>query len=314
MRAFVFPGQGSQKIGMGQDLAETFPAARAVFDEVDEALGENLSSLIFEGSDDDLRLTENTQPALMAVSLAVVRTLEAEYGIRLADHGSFVAGHSLGEYAALAAVGALPVADTARLLRLRGRAMQSAVPIGEGAMAAVLGLSLEQVEIVLSDVDPALGACEIANDNAEGQVVISGATAAISGASEAMKAAGAKRALPLPVSAPFHCSMMQPAADAMAEALAEQTFAAPALPVVANVLAEANSDPAQISDLLVTQVTGRVRWRESVAWMAEQGVTALVELGAGAVLSGLTKRIAPSISAQSVGTADSLREFADSLG
>ncbi len=314
MRAFVFPGQGSQKIGMGQDLAETFPAARAVFDEVDEALGENLSSLIFEGSDDDLRLTENTQPALMAVSLAVVRTLEAEYGIRLVDHGSFVAGHSLGEYAALAAVGALPVADTARLLRLRGRAMQSAVPIGEGAMAAVLGLSLEQVEIVLSDVDPALGACEIANDNAEGQVVISGATAAISGASEAMKAAGAKRALPLPVSAPFHCSMMQPAADAMAEALAEQTFAAPALPVVANVLAEANSDPAQISDLLVTQVTGRVRWRESVAWMAEQGVTALVELGAGAVLSGLTKRIAPSISAQSVGTADSLREFADSLG
>lgn len=314
MRAFVFPGQGSQKIGMGQDLAETFPAARAVFDEVDEALGENLSSLIFEGSDDDLRLTENTQPALMAVSLAVVRTLEAEYGIRLADHGSFVAGHSLGEYAALAAVGALPVADTARLLRLRGRAMQSAVPIGEGAMAAVLGLSLEQVEIVLSDVDPALGACEIANDNAEGQVVISGATAAISGASEAMKAAGAKRALPLPVSAPFHCSMMQPAADAMAEALAEQTFAAPALPVVANVLAEANSDPAQISDLLVTQVTGRVRWRESVAWMAEQGVTALVELGAGAVLSGLTKRIAPSISAQSVGTADSLREFAGSLG
>ena len=314
MRAFVFPGQGSQKIGMGQDLAETFPAARAVFDEVDEALGENLSSLIFEGSDDDLRLTENTQPALMAVSLAVVRTLEAEYGIRLADHGSFVAGHSLGEYAALAAVGALPVADTARLLRLRGRAMQSAVPIGEGAMAAVLGLSLEQVEIVLSDVDPALGACEIANDNAEGQVVISGATAAISGASEAMKAAGAKRALPLPVSAPFHCSMMQPAADAMAEALAEQTFAAPALPVVANVLAEANSGPAQISDLLVTQVTGRVRWRESVAWMAEQGVTALVELGAGAVLSGLTKRIAPSISAQSVGTADSLREFADSLG
>lgn len=314
MRAFVFPGQGSQKIGMGQDLAETFPAARAVFDEVDEALGENLSSLIFEGSDDDLRLTENTQPALMAVSLAVVRTLEAEYGIRLVDHGSFVAGHSLGEYAALAAVGALPVADTARLLRLRGRAMQSAVPIGEGAMAAVLGLSLEQVEIVLSDVDPALGACEIANDNAEGQVVISGATAAISGASEAMKAAGAKRALPLPVSAPFHCSMMQPAADAMAEALAEQTFAAPALPVVANVLAEANSDPAQISDLLVTQVTGRVRWRESVAWMAEQGLTALVELGAGAVLSGLTKRIAPSISAQSVGTADSLREFADSLG
>ena len=314
MRAFVFPGQGSQKIGMGQDIAETFPAARAVFDEVNEALGENLSSLIFEGSDDDLRLTENTQPALMAVSLAVVRTLEAEYGIRLVDHGSFVAGHSLGEYAALAAVGALPVADTARLLRLRGRAMQSAVPIGEGAMAAVLGLSLEQVEIVLSDVDPALGACEIANDNAEGQVVISGATAAISGASEAMKAAGAKRALPLPVSAPFHCSMMQPAADAMAEALAEQTFAAPALPVVANVLAEANSDPAQISDLLVTQVTGRVRWRESVAWMAEQGVTALVELGAGAVLSGLTKRIAPSISAQSVGTADSLREFADSLG
>ena len=217
MRAFVFPGQGSQKIGMGRDLAETFPAARDVFNEVDDALDEKLSALIFEGSDDDLRLTENTQPALMAVSLAVVRALEAEFDIRLADHGSFVAGHSLGEYAALAAVGALPVADTARLLRLRGRAMQSAVPVGEGAMAAVLGLSMEQVEAALTDVDPGLGACEIANDNAEGQVVISGAAAAVAAAGEAMKAAGAKRALPLPVSAPFHCSMMQPAADAAPE-------------------------------------------------------------------------------------------------
>ena len=313
MRAFVFPGQGSQKIGMGRDLAETFAAARDVFNEIDDALGEKLSTLIFEGSDDDLRLTENTQPALMAVSLAVVRALEAEFGIRLADHGSFVAGHSLGEYAALAAVGALPVADTARLLRLRGRAMQSAVPVGEGAMAAVLGLSMEQVEAALKHVDAGLGACEIANDNAEGQVVISGAAAAVAAAGEAMKAAGAKRALPLPVSAPFHCSMMQSAADAMAEALAGQAFAAPALPVVANVLAEANSDPARVGELLVAQVTGRVRWRESVAWMAGQGVTELVELGAGAVLAGLTKRIAPEVAAQSVGTADGLRSFAESL-
>jgi len=314
MRAFVFPGQGSQKIGMGQDLADSFPAAKAVFDEVDDTLGENFSALIFSGSEDDLKLTENTQPALMAVSLAVVRALEADFGIALKDHGGFVAGHSLGEYSALAAVGALSIADTAKLLRLRGRAMQSAVPVGEGAMAAVLGLTMEQVEDVLAQTDDSLGAAEVANDNANGQVVISGSASAISAASDAMKAAGAKRALPLPVSAPFHCSLMQPAADAMAQALASAAIGAPALPVVANVLAASYDDPAQTADLLVRQVTGRVRWRESVEWMAGHGVTELVELGAGAVLAGLTKRIAPGVTAQSVGTADGLRAFAESLG
>ena len=313
MRAFVFPGQGSQKIGMGKDLAEAFPAAKAVFDEVDEALGEDFSSLIFDGSDDDLKLTQNTQPALMAVSLAVVRALEAEFGVSLKDHGAFVAGHSLGEYSALAAVGALSVSDAAKLLRLRGQAMQSAVPVGQGSMTAVLGLTMEQVEGVLADLDDGLGVCEVANDNANGQVVISGAADAVAAAGEAMKAAGAKRALPLPVSAPFHCSLMQPAADAMAEALAGQAIAAPALPVVANVLAASYDDPGQTKDLLVQQVTGRVRWRESVEWMAAQGVTELVELGAGAVLAGLTKRIAPDVSAQSVGNADGLKAFAETL-
>lgn len=313
MRAFVFPGQGSQKIGMGKDLAEAFPAAKAVFDEVDEALGEDFSSLIFDGSDDDLKLTQNTQPALMAVSLAVVRALEAEFGVSLKDHGAFVAGHSLGEYSALAAVGALSVSDAAKLLRLRGQAMQSAVPVGQGSMAAVLGLTMEQVEGVLADLDDGLGVCEVANDNANGQVVISGAADAVAAAGEAMKAAGAKRALPLPVSAPFHCSLMQPAADAMAEAFAGQAIAAPALPVVANVLAASYDDPGQTKDLLVQQVTGRVRWRESVEWMAAQGVTELVELGAGAVLAGLTKRIAPDVSAQSVGNADGLKAFAETL-
>ena len=313
MRAFVFPGQGSQKIGMGKDLAEAFPAAKAVFQEVDDALGEDFSSLIFDGSEDDLKLTQNTQPALMAVSLAAVRALEAEFGHSLKDHGTFVAGHSLGEYSALAAVGALSVSDAARLLRLRGQAMQSAVPVGEGAMAAVLGLTMEQVEAVLDALDDSLGVCEVANDNAGGQVVISGAAAAVAAAGEAMKAAGAKRALPLPVSAPFHCSLMQPAADAMAEALSGQAFAAPALPVVANVLAESYDDPARTTDLLVQQVTGRVRWRESVEWMAAQGVTELVELGAGAVLAGLTKRIAPDVAAQSVGTADGLKALAEAL-
>ncbi|MGB1146547.1 MAG: ACP S-malonyltransferase [Alphaproteobacteria bacterium] len=313
MRAFVFPGQGSQKIGMGKDLAEAFPAAKAVFDEVDEALGEDFSSLIFDGSDDDLKLTQNTQPALMAVSLAVVRALEAEFGVSLKDHGAFVAGHSLGEYSALAAVGALSVSDAAKLLRLRGQAMQSAVPVGQGSMAAVLGLTMEQVEGVLADLDDGLGVCEVANDNANGQVVISGAADAVAAAGEAMKAAGAKRALPLPVSAPFHCSLMQPAADVMAEALAGQAIAAPALPVVANVLAASYDDPGQTKDLLVQQVTGRVRWRESVEWMAAQGVTELVELGAGAVLAGLTKRIAPDVSAQSVGNADGLKAFAETL-
>ena len=314
MRAFVFPGQGSQKIGMGKDLAESFPSAKAVFDEVDEALGENFSALVFDGSDDDLKLTENTQPALMAVSLAAVAALDAEFGITLKDHGSFVAGHSLGEYSALAAVGALSIADTAKLLRLRGKAMQSAVPVGEGAMAAVLGLSMEQVEAVLAQSEASLGVAEVANDNANGQVVISGSAGAIAAVSDAMKAAGAKRAVPLPVSAPFHCSLMQPAAEAMAQALASATISAPALPVVANVLAASYVDPSQTADLLVRQVTGRVRWRESVEWMAAQSVTELVELGAGAVLGGLTKRIVSDVTAQSIGTADGLKAFAESLG
>jgi [acyl-carrier-protein] S-malonyltransferase len=314
MRAFVFPGQGSQKIGMGKDLAESFPSAKAVFDEVDEALGENFSALVFDGSDDDLKLTENTQPALMAVSLAAVAALDAEFGITLKDHGSFVAGHSLGEYSALAAVGALSIADTTKLLRLRGKAMQSAVPVGEGAMAAVLGLSMEQVEAVLAQSEASLGVAEVANDNANGQVVISGSAGAIAAVSDAMKAAGAKRAVPLPVSAPFHCSLMQPAAEAMAQALASATISAPALPVVANVLAASYVDPSQTADLLVRQVTGRVRWRESVEWMAAQGVTELVELGAGAVLGGLTKRIVSDVTAQSIGTADGLKAFAESLG
>ena len=314
MRAFVFPGQGSQKIGMGKDLAESFPSAKAVFDEVDEALGENFSALVFDGSDDDLKLTENTQPALMAVSLAAVAALDAEFGITLKDHGSFVAGHSLGEYSALAAVGALSIADTAKLLRLRGKAMQSAVPVGEGAMAAVLGLSMEQVEAVLVQSEASLGVAEVANDNANGQVVISGSAGAIAAVSDAMKAAGAKRAVPLPVSAPFHCSLMQPAAEAMAQALASATISAPALPVVANVLAASYVDPSQTADLLVRQVTGRVRWRESVEWMAAQSVTELVELGAGAVLGGLTKRIVSDVTAQSIGTADGLKAFAESLG
>jgi len=313
MRAFVFPGQGSQKIGMGKDLADSFPSAKAVFDEVDEALGEKFSALIFEGSDDDLKLTQNTQPALMAVSLAAVRALESEFGLSLKDHGSFVAGHSLGEYSALAAVGALSIADTAKLLRLRGKAMQSAVPVGEGAMAAVLGLTMEQVEAVLADTESSLGVAEVANDNANGQVVISGSAAAIAAASDAMKAAGAKRALPLPVSAPFHCSLMQPAADAMEQALADAQISAPGLPVVANVLAASYTDPAQTAALLVQQVTGRVRWRESVEWMAAQGVTELVELGAGAVLAGLTKRIVSDVTAQSVGTSDGLKAFGASL-
>ena len=314
MRAFVFPGQGSQKIGMGKDLAESFPSAKAVFDEVDEALGENFSALVFDGSDDDLKLTENTQPALMAVSLAAVAALDAEFGITLKDHGSFVAGHSLGEYSALAAVGALSIADTAKLLRLRGKAMQSAVPVGEGAMAAVLGLSMEQVEAVLVQSEASLGVAEVANDNANGQVVISGSAGAIAAVSDAMKAAGARRAVPLPVSAPFHCSLMQPAAEAMAQALASATISAPALPVVANVLAASYVDPSQTADLLVRQVTGRVRWRESVEWMAAQSVTELVELGAGAVLGGLTKRIVSDVTAQSIGTADGLKAFAESLG
>ncbi len=299
--AFVFPGQGSQAVGMGQALAEAFPVARHTFEEVDDALGQRLSRLMFEGPEEDLRLTENAQPALMAVSLAVTRVLESEGKLRLADKAAYVAGHSLGEYSALAAVGSLGLADAARLLRRRGQAMQAAVPVGAGAMAAVLGLELAEAQAVAEEA--AQGeVCQAANDNAPGQVVLSGHTAAVERAIEIAKGKGAKRAILLPVSAPFHCSLMAPAAEVMAEALAQVEVAMPAVPLVANVTASHLSDPAEIRRKLVEQVTGMVRWRESVAWMAGQGVEKVVELGAGKVLSGLTRRIDRALTAQSAET------------
>ena len=268
-RAFTFPGQGSQFAGMGNDLYTGYPEARAVFDEVDAALGEKLSTLIFEGPEETLRLTENAQPALMAVSMAIVRVLAAK-GVTVAGHAAFVAGHSLGEYSALCAAGALGLADTAKLLRLRGRSMQQAVPVGQGAMAAILGLDLPAVERAAADATDG-EVCAVANDNAPGQVVISGHVAAVNRAIELCKAAGAKRALPLPVSAPFHCPLMRPAADAMEEALDRVVMQAPVVPVVSNVLARPISDPAQIKARLVEQVTGMVRWTESVTWLTGEG-------------------------------------------
>ncbi len=302
-RAFVFPGQGAQAIGMGRALADAYPAARAVFDEVDAALGERLSALIWEGDIETLTLTANAQPALMATSIAALRALEAE-GFGIAD-AAYVAGHSLGEYSALCAAGALSVTDTAKLLRLRGQAMQSAVPVGVGAMAAVLGLDLAAVQEVAAEA--AQGeVCQAANDNDPAQVVISGHKAAVERAAEIAKARGAKRALLLPVSAPFHCALMQPAADAMAAALAETTITAPAVPVVANVVAEAVSDPEEIRKLLVEQVTGSVRWRESVQWMAGAGVTEFWEIGAGKALSGMIKRIAKETVQRNVGAPEDI--------
>ncbi|MGI3164433.1 ACP S-malonyltransferase [Pseudooceanicola sp. 200-1SW] len=303
-RAFVFPGQGAQTIGMGQALAESYPQAQAVFDEVNEALGQDLSALIWSGDADELTLTENAQPALMATSLAAFRALEAE-GLTL-DSAAFVAGHSLGEYSALAAAGSLSVADAARLLRIRGRAMQAAVPVGQGAMAALLGLDFDTAAAVAAEA--AQGeVCQAANDNDPSQVVISGNKAAVERAVEIAKGRGAKRAVLLPVSAPFHCALMQPAAEAMAEALADVTFNAPAVPLVANVRAEAVSDPAEIKALLVEQVTGSVRWRESVAWMAGQGVDEIWEIGAGKALSGMIRRIERAIACKQVGTPDEVR-------
>ncbi|MCF8480445.1 MAG: ACP S-malonyltransferase [Rhodospirillum sp.] len=310
-RAFVFPGQGSQAVGMGQALADAFPVAREVFEEVDDALSQNLSGLMFEGPSESLTLTQNAQPALMAVSMAVVRVLESS-GIKVADQAVMVAGHSLGEYSALAAVGSLRLADTARLLRIRGEAMQKAVPVGEGAMAALLGLSLEDAQAVAEEA--AQGeVCEAANDNAPGQVVISGAKAAIDRAIEIAKGKGCKRAMLLPVSAPFHCALMAPAADVMADALAKIAIAVPSVPLVANVRAERVSDPELIRQLLVEQVTGSVRWRESVLHMAENGVTELVELGSGKVLSGLAKRIHKDLSARSIQGPEDLEAFAKDL-
>ena len=304
--AFVFPGQGSQAVGMGRALAEVFPVARHTFEEVDDALGQKLSRLMLAGPEEELRLTANAQPALMAVSMAVARVLEREGNLRLVDKAAFVAGHSLGEYSALAAAGSLQVADAARLLRRRGEAMQEAVPVGEGAMAALLGLDLEAAQAAAAEA-AAQGEgggeiCAVANDNAPGQVVISGHTAAVERACELAKARGAKRAILLPVSAPFHCSLMAPAADVMAEALAAVAVAMPEVPLVANVTASRLSDPDEIRRRLVEQVTGMVRWRESVAYMAAQGVETVIELGAGKVLTGLNKRIDRALAAQGVET------------
>ncbi|MCW2237087.1 ACP S-malonyltransferase [Azospirillum canadense] len=303
-RAFVFPGQGSQAVGMGRELAEAFEVARLTFEEVDDALNQRLSRLMFEGPDADLTLTENAQPALMAVSVAVMRVLKDQGGLDFGKHAAFVAGHSLGEYSALCTAGAFSLADTARLLKLRGQAMQKAVPVGQGAMAALLGAELEQAQAIAADAAQG-DVCTVANDNSSGQVVISGHAEAIDRAIMLAAERGLKRSVRLPVSAPFHCPLMQPAADAMAEALANVTISAPQVPVVANVTASAVSDPNTIRRLLVEQVTGMVRWRESVLFMKEQGVDSLVELGSGKVLSGLAKRIDKELAGTSVqGPAD----------
>ena len=298
--AFMFPGQGSQVVGMGKALAEAFPVARTVFDEVDAALGERLTATIWEGPSETLQLTENAQPALMAVSIATLRVLETEAGFSVARDAAFVAGHSLGEYSALAAAGSLTVSDTARLLRIRGQAMQKAVPVGAGAMAALLGLDYEAAAAIANEAAQGQ-VCQAANDNGAGQVVVSGDKAAVDRAVEIAKTKGAKRAMLLPVSAPFHCKLMQPAADAMERALADISIRKPAAPLVANVLATEIIDPDEIRRRLVEQVTGTVRWRESVAYMASRGVTRFFEIGAGKVLSGLVKRIADGAMGVAVG-------------
>ena len=311
-RAFVFPGQGSQAVGMGRELAEAFPSARHVFQEVDDALKQKLSTLMFEGPEDQLILTENAQPALMAMSMAVVAALKSEGGLDLAKAGKFVAGHSLGEYSALAAAGTFTIGDTARLLKIRGQAMQKAVPVGEGAMAALLGADFEQAAEIAAEA--AQGeVCAAANDNAPGQVVISGHKAAVDRAIAIAAERGIKRAVLLPVSAPFHCALMAPAAEAMAEALSNAAMVAPNPPLVANVTAAKATDPAQIRAQLVAQVTATVRWRESVLFMKSQGVETLVELGAGKVLAGLAKRIDKELSGVSVGTPADVEAFLKSL-
>lgn len=310
--AFTFPGQGSQTVGMGKALADAFPAARAVFEEVDAALGEKLSAIIWEGPGETLQLTENAQPALMAVSLATLRVLEAEAGISVAKDAAFVAGHSLGEYSALAAAGSFSISDTARLLRTRGLAMQKAVPVGVGAMAALLGLDYETAVAVAEEAAQG-DVCQAANDNGGGQVVVSGDKAAVERATEIAKGKGAKRAMLLPVSAPFHCRLMQPAADVMAKALSEVSVNRPAVPLVSNVLAAPISDPEEIRKRLVEQVTGTVRWRESVAYMASQGVTHFLEIGAGKVLSGLVKRIADGAVGVAVGGPNDIAAAKDAL-
>jgi [acyl-carrier-protein] S-malonyltransferase len=311
--AFIFPGQGSQTVGMGAELAQAFGAAREVFQEVDEALGQKLFKLMVEGPEGDLTLTENAQPALMAVSLAVTRVLEKDFGVGI-DKAAFVAGHSLGEYSALAAAGSITLADTARLLKLRGQAMQRAVPVGEGAMASLIG---PKTDLALAEAAAAagseVGVCVVANDNNNGNVVISGAKAAVDKAIEKAKELGA-RAIPLNVSAPFHCPLMQPAADEMEEALSRTAIIAPRAPLVANITASPIHDPDVIRKLLVEQVTGRVRWRESMTWLAgEGGVTRFAEAGAGKVLSGMAKRIAPDAEAVPLNSPADLEAFAKSL-
>jgi [acyl-carrier-protein] S-malonyltransferase len=306
--AFVFPGQGSQAVGMGKGLAATFAVARAVFDEVDAALGDRLSATMWEGPADRVTLTENAQPALVAVSLAAMRVLEAEAGVDLKRDAAFVAGHSVGEYSALAAAGALTLADAVRLVRIRGRAMQQAVPVGMGAMAALIGAEFEQAAAIA--VEAAQGeVVQAANDNGGGQVVVSGHKAAVERAVEIAKAKGVRRAMMLPVSGPFHSALMQPAAEVMADALAKVTVKPPCVPLVANVLARPTSDPAEIVRGLIAQVTGTVRWRESIAFMAQAGVTTFYEVGSGKVLSGLVKRIAEGASGVPIGTPEDVAAF-----
>jgi [acyl-carrier-protein] S-malonyltransferase len=312
-RAFIFPGQGSQAVGMGKALAEAFASAREVFEEVDEALQQKLSRLMWEGPESDLILTENAQPAIMAASYAVIRILQKEGGLDFARHARLAAGHSLGEYTALAAVGAFTLADAARLLKARGRAMQEAVPVGEGAMSALLGIDIEGAEAAAQEATAQGGICVVANDNAPGQVVISGSAATVARAGELAKAKGAKRAMPLAVSAPFHCPLMKPAADKMREALAQVTIRPPAVPIVANVTAQEVSEPETIRRLLVEQVTGRVRWRESVAAFRNLDVDTTVEAGGSKVLTGMVKRIDKDLQTLALDTPADIEAFAKSL-
>jgi len=311
-RAFIFPGQGSQTVGMGKDVADAFASAREVFEEIDEALSQNLSKLMFEGPDEDLILTENAQPAIMAVSLAVMRVLSKDGGVDLSNTVAYVAGHSLGEYSALAAAGCFTIADTARLLKTRGRAMQEAVPVGEGAMAALIGLEPDVAAAVANEA-AGDGVCTAANDNAPGQVVVSGDAAAVDRAIEIAQARGAKRAIILPVSAPFHCALMAPAAEVMAEALEAVNMSPLAVPLVANVTAGVVTNASEIRQLLVEQVTGMVRWRECVLTLKDQGVDSLVEVGAGKVLSGLARRIDRDLAAVQAGTPETIEAFLESL-
>ena len=314
--AFIFPGQGSQIVGMGQALAESFKIARETFEEVDEALGQNLSKIMFEGPEADLNLTENTQPALMAVSMAVVNVMTREGGVRFGEACSFVAGHSLGEYSALTAAGSIDLAVTAKLLKTRGQAMQKAVPIGEGSMAAILGMDLPDVQAIAEKASMQAGealVCQAANDNSVGQVVVSGHAGAVQIAVDLASEAGAKKAVILPVSAPFHCSLMAPAAQQMSYALADTDIRPPCVPVVSNITAKGEEEPSDIRRLLVDQITGMVRWRESVLWMKDQGVTEMIELGSGKVLSGLVKRIDKEIATSSVGTPEQVEELIKKL-